>query len=194
VTAGSGQPSPDKDWMTLDEACRLVSRDRIARWCRDGVLRSRAGLRVTQILDGETGAIYPDSEQDFLLDPTVWATEKLRDTLGPHWQGGEISFESEGLPYVLDLVIVGGTLYRLQVHRGDFDLLLATAPKKRGRPAGGGYLRSDKAIIEEMRVAMANGDFTSPTAAAEHFAETAKGGGTRESKAKRLVSRYMASE
>jgi hypothetical protein len=91
--------------------------------------------------------------------------------------------------------VEGGTLYRIQLHRSDLDRLLAAVPKKRkGRPAGGGYQQSDQPIIEKMRAMLANGDFLSPTAAAEHFADEAEGGGTRESKARRLVRLFKASE
>jgi hypothetical protein len=65
--------------------------------------------------------------------------------------------------------------------------------KRRGRPSGSGsYKQVDEPIIELMREAVLREPNLSPTAAAIRFADRAAGGGTPESKAKRLVDRYSA--
>ena len=63
--------------------------------------------------------------------------------------------------------------------------------KPRGRPAGSGsYEASDALLADEMRKAILENPSLSPTAAAMRFVERAVGGGTPESKAKRLAERY----
>jgi hypothetical protein len=65
--------------------------------------------------------------------------------------------------------------------------------KRRGRPSGSGsYEASDALIVEQMRETLIKEPNLSPTAAAIRFANDAVGGGTPESKAKRLTERYSA--
>jgi hypothetical protein len=63
--------------------------------------------------------------------------------------------------------------------------------KRLGRPVGSGsYAAADAPLVARMREAMLNDPGLSPTAAAGRFADCAKGGGTPDSKAKRLAERY----
>jgi hypothetical protein len=63
--------------------------------------------------------------------------------------------------------------------------------KRRGRPPGSGsYEASDAPIVEKMREAKRSEPDLSTMAAAVRFVEFATGGGTPESKAKRLTERY----
>ena len=63
--------------------------------------------------------------------------------------------------------------------------------RSRGRPKGVGSLESvDAPLVEEMRSDILNDSSLSPTAAAYRVIDRAKGGGSAESKAKRLVERY----
>jgi hypothetical protein len=65
--------------------------------------------------------------------------------------------------------------------------------KRRGRPSGSGsYEASDALIVEQMRETLKMEPNLSPTAAAIRFADSAVGGGTPDSKSKRLVERYSA--
>jgi hypothetical protein len=72
---------------------------------------------------------------------------------------------------------------------------LADAPpdgkRRRGRPKGSGsYEAVDEPLIDEMREAIEANPAVSPTAAAACVADRAPGGGTPESKVKRLAQRY----
>lgn len=198
MTAQISQPSSSETWMSLEKATQSEGREKIARWCRDGVLGSRAAKRVSRIGDLDTAAKDTITEEDVTLDPADWAANALGNLQGPHWLGGDAHFNCEESPIHnlrTNLLWYGGTLYQIQVNRDDLKSLRASAASKGpGRPRGGGYKKSDEPIVEKMRVALANGDFTSPTAAAEHFASEAKGGGTPKSKAARLARLYMASE
>src|SRR5688500_14874144 len=63
--------------------------------------------------------------------------------------------------------------------------------KRRGRPPGAGFYEAqDAPILEKMRQAIKETPGLSPTAAAARFVDEAAGGGTSESKGKRLVQRY----
>jgi hypothetical protein len=63
--------------------------------------------------------------------------------------------------------------------------------RPRGRPAGSGsFAASDEPLIAEMRSLIETERTLSPWAAAARVADRAAGGGTHESKIKRLVSRY----
>jgi hypothetical protein len=65
--------------------------------------------------------------------------------------------------------------------------------RPRGRPSGSGsYEASDALIVEQMRETLMKEPNLSPTAAAVRFADVAAGGGTNDSKAKRLAERYSA--
>lgn len=66
-------------------------------------------------------------------------------------------------------------------------------PKKaRGRPAGSGSLETaDAALVAQMREIIEQDQTISPTAAAIRLANQAAGGGTPDSKAKRLTERYF---
>lgn len=70
---------------------------------------------------------------------------------------------------------------------------LSDPPKKRGvgRPPGSGSLESkDLELVEEMRADMLSGKHTSLAGAARVRVSRADGGGTEESKVRRLVARY----
>jgi hypothetical protein len=70
---------------------------------------------------------------------------------------------------------------------------IAERSKRRGRPSGSGsYEALDAQIVEQMREVLIKEKNLSPTAAAMRFADGAIGGGTVESKAKRLAERYSA--
>jgi hypothetical protein len=63
--------------------------------------------------------------------------------------------------------------------------------RPRGRPQGSGSLAlSDEPLIAEMRSMIENDRALSPSAAAARVADRASGGGTLESKIKRLAGRY----
>jgi hypothetical protein len=65
--------------------------------------------------------------------------------------------------------------------------------RRRGRPKGSGsYEAADAPLIEAMRAAILANPTLSPTAAALQVAHRAAGGGTDESKAKRLAAAYSA--
>jgi hypothetical protein len=184
----------------LNEACRIATREKIARWCRDGALGSRAGLRVSRIRDLDTGIIDTITEKSVPLDPADWAANALGNLNGPHWQDGEAHFDWGDSPIHdprTNLLWHGGTLYRIQVNGDDLHSMRASAPttKRAGRPLGGGYRESDEPIVEKMREGLASGRFKSANEAGMHFADEAKGKNTKpESKAKRLVDRLKASE
>lgn len=192
-------PLAKGDWLLLNRACRLVDREKIAAWCRDGVVRSMAGIRVLRIRDWDVETDDTIEESQLPLDPADWKSNVLGDPRGPHWESNEATFNfgnSEGIPFGHFRSLLGGTYYHIQVRRADLNALLQRVEPKppRGRPKGGAYAESDRQIVERMRTALASGDFTSPTAAATHFAEEAKGGGTTDSKAKRLVRLYQESK
>jgi hypothetical protein len=64
--------------------------------------------------------------------------------------------------------------------------------KRRGRPRGSGsYKPADAPLVEQMRKLMLDNPSLSPSAAATRLAEQAAGGGTLDSKAKRLAERYL---
>jgi hypothetical protein len=68
----------------------------------------------------------------------------------------------------------------------------AEHPRRRGRPPGSGYEAADETLIEEMKEAIIKDPSLSPTKAAFTLAKRAPGGGTIESRAKRLAERYSA--
>ena len=185
------QPSPDDDWMMLDEACRVTTREKIAAWCRDGIVSSRTGLRVSRIRHLDIGMNDTISEENIALDPADWSPDALGDPQGPHWSGGEARFDSSGLLFGFEMALVGATLYRIQVHKVELNMMVtASLPKVRaGRPVGGGFQKTDLEIIDKMRAGLASGEFASPYAAGMHYAGEAKGSGSLEAKAKRLASR-----
>jgi hypothetical protein len=64
--------------------------------------------------------------------------------------------------------------------------------RSRGRPAGSGSYRPlDAPLVEEMRVAISSDPSLSPTAAARSLVDRISGGGTDDSKIKRLTERYL---
>lgn len=196
MTADAGAPPTEDDWMMLDEACRVASREKIAAWCRDGLVSSRTGLRVSRIRDLDTGVNDTITQENVVLDPADWALNALGNPRDQHWRGEEARFEfgeNPGLPFGLNMVLLGGAIYRIQVNRRDLNRMLANAPSKKraGRPLGvGGYEQSDKPIVERMRADLASGKFKSPYEAGLHFAGEAEGKNTKpESIAKRLASR-----
>jgi hypothetical protein len=63
-------------------------------------------------------------------------------------------------------------------------------PIQRRRHGGRNYASTDASLIDEMHKLIAAGTATSPFDAARQVAERAEGGGTLESKVKRLVGRY----
>ena len=68
------------------------------------------------------------------------------------------------------------------------------APSKRppGRPVGSGSLNPlDAPLLEEMREATLENPSLSPTSAARRVVDRAAGGGTEDSKIKRLTQRYL---
>lgn len=69
---------------------------------------------------------------------------------------------------------------------------VSTVPRTRGRPPrSGSFAAPDAPLIEEMRKMITGDPTVNPTAAAGRVADRAVGGGTAESKAKRLVNRYV---
>ena len=72
----------------------------------------------------------------------------------------------------------------------DIDRLWPAAPH---RPRGLSLAEADAPLVEEMRGMVARGDVPSPTQAAQRVVSRAVGGGTAESKVRRLVNRYNQS-
>jgi hypothetical protein len=71
--------------------------------------------------------------------------------------------------------------------------LVRRAGLNRGRtPGAGSYVDADRSLLQEMATLIANGRAASVDAAAKMVAEHASGGGSVESKAKRLARRYAA--
>ena len=185
----------------LDAACSSASREQIARWCRDGILASRARWRISQIRDGDTGREDRISEEDVMLHPADWARNALGEMEGPHWDGAEAHFDFRTAPIHdrrTNQLWLGGTLYSIQLRRDDLDKLLTTLkPKgKAGRPTGsGGYKESDEPIVEKMRAGLSSGQFKTPHEAAWHFQEKAEGKNTSpRSKVQRLTDRLKRSD
>ena len=66
----------------------------------------------------------------------------------------------------------------------------AKEKKERGRPEGTGYQKADAPLLEEMNKLMVAGDADGPWQAAGRVVEKAIGGGTEDSKKKRLIKAY----
>jgi hypothetical protein len=68
---------------------------------------------------------------------------------------------------------------------------ISTAPKPRGRPKGvGGFHAADKELVAEMHRLIEAGEAEGRWDAAMKLADAAKGGGTFDAKARRLLERY----
>jgi hypothetical protein len=89
--------------------------------------------------------------------------------------------------------IVGGVRSPVFFLKEDFDdWLKRTFPQGRGRPRGSGMQFADHGLLREMQQLIHAGKASSPTDAARHVVHKALGGGTPDSKIRRLERRYRA--
>jgi hypothetical protein len=89
--------------------------------------------------------------------------------------------------------MMGGVRFPVFFLKEDFDhWLKRTFPHGRGRPRGSGMQIADQPLLREMRQLIQAGKASSPTDAARHVVDKALGGGTPDSKIRRLEKHYRA--
>jgi hypothetical protein len=130
-----------------------------------------------------------------------WAESSFERRSGPVYDHAALTLWAKG--FISDKYKVSGVLVsrRRLEHLFRNDLLASSEdqklePKKRvGRRPNTGLSKSDDPIVEEMHELVINNECSSPTEAAKKiikkYKDRVRGGGTEDSKIKRLVRRYI---
>ena len=187
-----------------------VSLRETIRITRDTTPQKPALLEAAQdgsiAFEGRLGARCdpPPSPDDTWRD-FHWTGHGSEFTAIPSTDWPEIEYKAEGK---IDWCGIDWEGSKLRTPRGEFIDIRCSArelktwhpgprgyqadrPKRRGRkPGSGSYEKDDAPLIKEMGGLIAEDKAASPYAAAMQIVDKAKGGGTPESKARRLVDRY----
>jgi hypothetical protein len=114
------------------------------------------------------------------VPPSDWHAFDLEDWYG---RSTVATRRRARLANLSDDDLMGEGLYLYKAQRTSAALM----PRERGRPKGSGYAQADQALVPEILALMASG--LSRHEATQRVAERASGGGTKNSKARRLEGR-----
>jgi hypothetical protein len=135
---------------------------------------------------------YEPPNPNFILEQTVWLAKDAEAALAAehdHWMESLERQVSSWQEYA-------HALERELDKVGGADALAANAKKRppRGRPLRSGFEAQDADLIAQMLDMIAADPELTPWQAARELAPRAAGGGTLESKARRLVERYWQAQ
>jgi hypothetical protein len=132
---------------------------------------------------------HPDTREQMPLRGPGWQAAEpsmLRGMLDDHGGTGDNPAHPDAT--------IAGQKCSVFFQTDDFDKWLkSTFGGARGRPFGSGWLSSDQPLLREMARLIATGKASSPYNAAHQVASKAAGGGTLESRVRRLERRYSTS-
>lgn len=179
-------------WISAQAAREMVSQewrdegkatDAICLRARLGHVLARASIWVT--FEGGQKLEKPPR----LIEREFWADDAMRQD----WLHGDFRsitypdgnrFEAWALGVKFELAGIKDISSSLSINASKLD-------SQRGRPKGsGGYAQKDAQLVEKMREYIVDHPGTSSTFAAGKYAAIAEGGGTEESKKRRLAKRY----